>query len=184
MMSHVPLKALKRSIREASKALRERDDDDDDKDEEGTSTEEEQRQRQGQLQQERLDKARSLSKKKLRRSTFYQSSNLVGEVEELLALHEDEMHDELETVEAALDAEDTVARERGERNKHALSYESRLETQGRFMWQKRFFKVSTPLSLYFFLFDCTHSLTPSLPHSLPPSLPHSLTPSLSSCHIV
>ena len=84
----------------------------------------------------------------------------MGDVEELLARHEDEVQEDLETVEAALDAEDTAARERGERNKHAFSYQSRLETQGRFMWQKRFFKVSPPLPFYFSLLDCTSFLPP------------------------
>ena len=134
MMSHVPLKALTKSIKDAGRALREKDVNDDEGG--GTQTEEEQRIQREQL----LQKARRLSTKKIRSSIFVKSS-FVGDVEDLLALHDEEIQVDNEIEGAALDERDALSRRRGEALR--ISYSSRLETLGRFMWNKRFFRLQT-----------------------------------------
>jgi hypothetical protein len=136
LMSHVPLKALKKSIKKASKALRKRDIQEDRDD--VTETKEEQRLKEENLHKERLKKARRLSTKKIRASAFVKT-NLVDEVEDLLALHDDEIQDDHEIEVAAMDEQDALARQRSAAL--VLAYSSRLEVLGRFMWSKRYFKL-------------------------------------------
>ena len=71
-------------------------------------------------------------------------SSFVGDVEDLLALHDEEIQVDNEIEEAALDERDALSKRRGEALR--ISYSSRLETLGRFMWNKRFLQTSNPLS--------------------------------------
>jgi hypothetical protein len=138
MMSNIPLAALKKSLMEVNKALMANADD-----EEEELTEEQQRIKSQEMQQQRVQRARAVSQKRLRRGSNFRRDSLIDAAADLINDAAEEAHEDLEMEAAAMDEIDAYSREKGEMAKQTLKFEGYLDRKAKVMWQSRFFKVDS-----------------------------------------